>query len=220
MRREAQAHAGADARTADRRTILGGAAGMAVGAGVMQPRPGGAAPAAQPAEEPKMLCDKACQSKLDAAELVTTPSGLQYRDIKVGKGVEPPKGFQVVCQYVAMIEEKGVMRVFESTLERNAPADIRVGAGQVIAGLDEGLSTMKPGGLRRLYVPGDLSFPKGLAAAPGRARVPPAAAIVMDVQLLLIPGFDLEEEDEPAPPAPAPAAEEAAAEAAPAEVVA
>lgn len=44
----------------------------------------------------------------------------------------------------------------------------RVGAGQVVKGLDEGLLGMKPGGLRRLYVPGPLSFPKGLKAAAGR----------------------------------------------------
>lgn len=44
----------------------------------------------------------------------------------------------------------------------------RVGAEALIKGLDEGLSTMRTGGVRRLYVPGNLAFPKPLAAAPGR----------------------------------------------------
>lgn len=44
----------------------------------------------------------------------------------------------------------------------------RVGAGQVIAGLDEGIQTMKVGGIRRLYIPGNMAFPKGLKAAAGR----------------------------------------------------
>ena len=39
---------------------------------------------------------------------------------------------------------------------------------QVVAGLDEGVATMKTGGLRRIYVPGNLSFPKGLPSGPGR----------------------------------------------------
>lgn len=43
-----------------------------------------------------------------------------------------------------------------------------MGAGQVIKGLDEGLLSMQPGGIRRLYIPGNMAFPKGLKAAPGR----------------------------------------------------
>jgi hypothetical protein len=70
----------------------------------------------------------------------------------------------------------------------------RYGVGQVIPGLDEGLKTMKVGGIRRLYIPGDLAFPKGLSAAAGRPRVPPSSPVVFDVQLLYIPGFDDEEE--------------------------
>lgn len=35
---------------------------------------------------------------------------------------------------------------------------------QVIPGLDEGLKTMSTGGVRRLYIPGELAFPKGLPA--------------------------------------------------------
>ena len=39
---------------------------------------------------------------------------------------------------------------------------------QIVAGLDEGIATMKVGGLRRLFIPGNLSFPKGLPSGPGR----------------------------------------------------
>lgn len=63
----------------------------------------------------------------------------------------------------------------------------------MIPGLDEGLKTMKAGGIRRLYIPGNMAFPKGLGAAAGRARVQPASPVVFDVQLLLVPGFDIDE---------------------------
>lgn len=46
---------------------------------------------------------------------------------------------QVVVNYVAMTPEG---RVFENSLEKQ-PFDIRVGAGQVLPGLDEGLLSMK-----------------------------------------------------------------------------
>lgn len=70
----------------------------------------------------------------------------------------------------------------------------RFGTGAVIPGLDEGLKTMKVGGVRRLYIPGDMAFPKGLPAAAGRARVQPASPVIFDVQLLYIPGFDEDDE--------------------------
>lgn len=71
----------------------------------------------------------------------------------------------MVCDYVASTPQGAV---FDSSLDRGAPYIIRVGAGQIMAGLDEGLQSMKLGGVRRLYVPGPLAFPKGLSAAAGR----------------------------------------------------
>ena len=63
---------------------------------------------------------------------------------------------------------------------------------QVIAGLDEGLGSMKVGGVRRLYIPGNLAFPKGLASGPGRPRVPPKTPVVFDVELVYVPGERLQ----------------------------
>eukprot|EP00878_Enallax_costatus_P004569 GHUV01004810.1.p1 GENE.GHUV01004810.1~~GHUV01004810.1.p1 ORF type:complete len:207 (+),score=57.03 GHUV01004810.1:78-698(+) len=142
------------------------------------------------AEEGKLLCDDSCLSNLESVEMVTTPSGLQYKDITVGRGPAPITGYQVVVNYVAQTP-KGF--VFENSLEKQ-PFDIRVGAGQVIPGLDEGLMSMKVGGVRRLYIPGGLSFPKPLKAAPGRPSVPANSPVVFDVQLLYIPGLDMDEE--------------------------
>jgi peptidylprolyl isomerase len=138
-----------------------------------------------------LLCDASCAASLEKdAELVTTPSGLQYRDIVVGTGPKPVVGFQVVCDYIAMTPNG---KVFANSLDGGNPYDIRVGAGQVIPGLDEGLLTMKVGGVRRLYIPGNLAFPKGLKAAAGRPSVPPSSPVVFDVALRYIPGL---EEDE------------------------
>ena len=142
--------------------------------------------AGAPAEE-KLLCDAACEAALKDTPLVELPSGLSYRDIKVGSGPAPPVGYQVVAHYVA---QTPAGRVFDSSLTRGAPYDIRLGSGQIVAGLDEGMLTMKVGGVRRVYVPGALAFPKGLPSGPGRPRVPPASPVVFDVQLLYIPGLD------------------------------
>ena len=71
-----------------------------------------------PDEEVKVLCDADCVKSLDSIEMVTTPSGLQYKDIVVGDGEMPPIGFQVVADYVAM-NEKGL--IFDNSVEKGKP---------------------------------------------------------------------------------------------------
>ena len=50
---------------------------------------------AEATDESKLLCNPECESTLEQIKLQTTPSGLQYRDIKEGQGPTPPVGFQV-----------------------------------------------------------------------------------------------------------------------------
>ncbi|XP_059309874.1 LOW QUALITY PROTEIN: peptidyl-prolyl cis-trans isomerase FKBP16-3, chloroplastic [Lycium ferocissimum] len=144
-----------------------------------------------PPEEKPKLCDATCEKELENVPMVTTESGLQYKDIKVGAGPSPPVGFQVAANYVAMVPSG---QIFDSSLEKGRPYIFRVGADQVVKGLDEGILSMKVGGKRRLYVPGSLSFPKGLISAPGRPRVPPNSPVIFDVSLEFIPGLDSDEE--------------------------
>ncbi|CAA0838665.1 Peptidyl-prolyl cis-trans isomerase FKBP16-3-chloroplastic [Striga hermonthica] len=80
-----------------------------------------------------------------------------------------------------------------SSLEKGQPYIFRVGSGQVIKGLDEGILGMKVGGKRRLYIPGPLAFPKGLASAPGRPRVAANSPVVFDVSLEYIPRLEDDE---------------------------
>ncbi|GLC76418.1 hypothetical protein PLESTF_001778500 [Pleodorina starrii] len=185
-----QARPAQQAADAPRRSFLQKSAALAAAAAVLVGSQSGAVAASLPPQDIKVLCDAECSASLESTEAVTLPSGLKYKDIIPGSGPSPPVGFQVVAHYVAMTPN---LRVFDSSLEKGKPYDIRVGAGQVIKGLDEGLLTMKPGGLRRLYIPGEMAFPKGLRAAAGRPAVPPASPVVFDVQLLYIPGLEADE---------------------------
>ncbi|PKA55784.1 Peptidyl-prolyl cis-trans isomerase FKBP16-3, chloroplastic [Apostasia shenzhenica] len=143
-----------------------------------------------PSEQNPKLCDEACEKELENVSMVTTESGLQYKDIKVGSGPSPPVGFQVAANYVAMIPNG---QIFDSSLVKGQPYIFRVGSGQVIKGLDEGILSMKIGGKRRIYIPGPLAFPKGLSSAPGRARVAPNSPVIFDVSLEYIPGLEYED---------------------------
>jgi len=152
------------------------------------------------AESP--LCDADCLKALESAELITTASGLQYKEIVKGTGPKPFTGVQVVADFVAMVKNQkdGSLFVFENTLDKGKPQDIRVTgdpeSATVIVGLDEGLMSMRVGGIRRMYIPGALAFPNGLASAPGRPRVAPKSDVVFDVWLRYIPGLDDDEDDE------------------------
>ncbi|XP_056174624.1 peptidyl-prolyl cis-trans isomerase FKBP16-3, chloroplastic isoform X2 [Syzygium oleosum] len=97
----------------------------------------------------------------------------------------------VAANYVAMVPSG---QIFDSSLEKGQLYIFRVGSGQVIKGLDEGLLSMKVGGKRRLYIPGSLAFPKGLTSAPGRPRVAPNSPVIFDVSLEYIPGLEVDEE--------------------------
>mmetsp|Transcript_19017 Transcript_19017/g.48008 ORF Transcript_19017/g.48008 Transcript_19017/m.48008 type:complete len:223 (-) Transcript_19017:180-848(-) len=178
-----------DADVLARRAVLG--AGLLAAAAPLSI----AAPAAAVGDmafKEQVVCDAECVSTLDNIPVIENPSGLKYQDIKKGKGPSPPTGYQVTVHYTAMTPSG---QVFASSYESGKPYDVRVGAGQIVKGLDEGLLSMQVGGIRRIYIPGDLAFPKGLASAPGRPRIPPNSPCVFDVSLLYIPGLDFDEED-------------------------
>uniref|UniRef100_A0ACD5ZNK8 Uncharacterized protein n=1 Tax=Avena sativa TaxID=4498 RepID=A0ACD5ZNK8_AVESA len=175
-------------RSSTRRGMIGAVAlGVPSSAFCLQAALDAFAAGGLPPEEKPKLCDDACEKELENVPMVTTESGLQYKDIKPGTGPSPPIGFQVAANCIAMVPSG---QIFDSSLEKGQPYIFRVGAGQVIKGLDEGILSMKVGGLRRLYIPGPLAFPKGLTSAPGRPRVAPSSPVIFDVSLLFIPGLD------------------------------
>ncbi|NJO80859.1 MAG: FKBP-type peptidyl-prolyl cis-trans isomerase [Cyanobacteria bacterium RM1_2_2] len=109
--------------------------------------------------------------------LVTTESGLKYIDLVEGTGATPQTGQTVVVHYTGTLENG---RKFDSSRDRNQPFSFPIGAGRVIKGWDEGLSTMKVGGQRQLIIPPDLGY--GARGAGG--VIPPNATLIFDVELL------------------------------------
>lgn len=108
----------------------------------------------------------------------TTASGLQYRDIVVGTGPSPQPGQTVSVHYRGTLEKTG--KQFDSSYDRGQPSDFKFGVGQVIAGWEEGLKTMKVGGKRKLITPAKIAY-----GATGRPPdIPPNATLVFEVELM------------------------------------
>jgi peptidylprolyl isomerase len=112
-----------------------------------------------------------------APPTVTLSDGLKYVDLKVGKGPMPAKGQTVSVHYVGTLLNG---TKFDSSRDRGQPFEFPLGEGQVIAGWDEGVKTMRVGGLRRLIIPAKLGYGDQGAGD----KIPPGATLVFEIELL------------------------------------
>ena len=112
-----------------------------------------------------------------ADNAVTTASGLKYVDDKVGDGGSPTKGKKVTVHYTGTLADG---KKFDSSRDRGQPFKFVIGVGQVIAGWDEGVMSMKVGGRRKLIIPANLGY--GARGAGG--VIPPGATLLFEVELV------------------------------------
>src|SRR4051812_10734537 len=126
----------------------------------------------------------ACNPTLaQTGKTMTTTSGLQITDVKVGTGATPKTGQTCVMHYTGWLYENGAKgKKFDSSVDRGEPFEFPIGTRRVIAGWDEGVATMKVGGKRTLIIPPALGY--GARGAGG--AIPPNATLMFDVELLAV----------------------------------
>ncbi|MBI4853761.1 MAG: FKBP-type peptidyl-prolyl cis-trans isomerase [Acidobacteria bacterium] len=106
-----------------------------------------------------------------------TSSGLKYIDLSVGTGETPSRGKVIIIKYILRLTNG---KIVDTSEERGNDFRFRLGLRQVIKGLEEGVSTMKVGGKRRLIIPPLLGYgEKG-----NGSTVPSGATLVFDVELV------------------------------------
>lgn len=106
-----------------------------------------------------------------------TASGLKYAVIQEGSGDTAGAGHSVTVHYSGWLTDG---KRFDSSVLRQKPFTFELGAGNVIAGWEEGIAGMKEGGIRQLVIPPDLAYGERGAAG----VIPPNATLVFEVQLL------------------------------------
>ncbi len=115
----------------------------------------------------------------EGAELVTTPTGLQYYEIVVGEGPQPAGPATRVNVHYSGYLVDGTK--FDSSVDRGQPIVFPLNG--VITGWTEGVGSMKVGGKRKLIIPFSLAYGEA-----GRPPVMPARAmLVFDVELISLP---------------------------------
>ena len=98
-------------------------------------------------------------------------------DIKKGTGPLVKDGSTITVNYVGKLVNGNE---FDSTKAQGKPYTFKVGAGEILKGIDAGVVGMKQGGKRRLFIPPKLGIPFG------SAKVPPQSPLIMEVEVLTV----------------------------------
>jgi FKBP-type peptidyl-prolyl cis-trans isomerase FklB len=112
------------------------------------------------------------------ADVVTLPSGLQYKILQEGSGPKPAATDTVVCNYRGTLLDG---TEFDSSAKHGQPVTLTV--GQVIKGWTEALQLMPVGSKWQLYLPPALAYgDRGTPNGP----IGPNSTLIFDVELLSI----------------------------------
>ncbi|MFI6764262.1 FKBP-type peptidyl-prolyl cis-trans isomerase [Streptomyces sp. NPDC050355] len=109
------------------------------------------------------------------------PTDLEIVDLWEGDGAVAKAGDFVKVHYVGVAFSSG--EEFDASWNRGNPLEFQLGAGQVIAGWDQGVQGMKVGGRRRLTIPAHLAY--GDRGA-GGGRIAPGETLIFVCDLVAV----------------------------------
>jgi FKBP-type peptidyl-prolyl cis-trans isomerase len=120
-------------------------------------------------------CEKKAEPPQNTGPITPDVTELKTEDARVGTGAEAIAGKRVTVHYTGWLANG---KKFDSS-KGGPPFAFRLGAGEVIAGWDQGVAGMKVGGVRKLIIPPSLGY-----GASGDGPIPPNATLVFEVELL------------------------------------
>lgn len=119
--------------------------------------------------------DSFLQKNKEAEGVIVTPSGLQYKVVKMGTGAKPSAEDVVKVHYTGTLIDGSK---FDSSVDRGEPAEFMVNG--VIKGWVEALQLMPVGSKFILYIPSDLAYGGNGAGD----VIKPYSTLIFEVELL------------------------------------
>ena len=119
-----------------------------------------------------------------SGDTLTTKSGLKYIPQKRGDGPKPWPGQKVSIFYT--VRFLNAKKTFD-TNKGDEPFKFKLGKGEVISGLDEGIYLMHANGKMKFIIPAKLAYgSRGLPNPEGSPRylVPPNTDLIYEVELV------------------------------------
>lgn len=133
-----------------------------------------------PAAENRLRAERFFAENRGRPDVVTLPSGLQYRVLKAGDGAIPGPRDTVVLHYRGRFLDG---REFQTSRDRgDLPAQLRI--TDLIRGWREALTMMPVGSTWELFVPSPLAY--GLDGKP--PTIGPNQALIFEIELIDIAG--------------------------------
>lgn len=126
-------------------------------------------------DDTRKLGDAFLQDNAKSEGVKRTPSGLQYKILQEGDGESPEASDTVKVHYEGMRVDG---HIFDSSYKRGKPAEFPL--NRVIKGWTEGLSMMKKGGVRMLYIPPELAY----GALSPSEDIPANSTLIFKVELI------------------------------------
>ena len=105
--------------------------------------------------------------------------GVQVEIFAAGDGINYPRAGNIVTvHYTGFLAKDGTR--WDSSRDRNKPFKFKLGAEQVIPGLDHGVAQLSIGERAKMTIPADLAY--GERGFPG--LIPARSDLVFDIELI------------------------------------
>ncbi len=112
-----------------------------------------------------------------SGDTVSLVSGLKYIVIKEGNGIKAENRLAAEVNYRGYLTDG---TEFDNSYDRGETFEFVLGTKQVIKGWDQGIWTMKVGGITRFIIPPELAYGENGAGN----IIPPNATLIFDVELI------------------------------------